>query len=167
MRLITAAFLTLSLTLPAWGGIMQKMNHSEKIKYVFNHLSSNNMSLVDEFYHPNVVFIDPIGSHVGMGSVKKYYEGLYKNVKFIKFDFSKIIEEKQTVVAIWKMTLLVDRLNGGKPIVVEGNSVITFHDNDQVIYHRDYFDMGEFIYEKIPVFGFIIKKIKNQMKKQN
>ena len=30
-------------------------------------------------------------------------------------------------------------------------------------YHRDYFDMGEFIYERVPVLGSVIRAIKRRL----
>ncbi|MBM3418431.1 MAG: transcriptional regulator [Bacteroidetes bacterium] len=33
------------------------------------------------------------------------------------------------------------------------------------MYHRDYFDLGEMVYEQIPVFGKIIKTMKSRMAK--
>ncbi len=59
------------------------------------------------------------------------------------------------------MHLSHKRLNGGKPITLDGNSVITLDpQTKQAIYHRDYFDLGEFIYEQVPVLGFVIRKLK-------
>jgi hypothetical protein len=89
---------------------------------------------------------------------------MYVNVKTIKFEFSQFIESSDTIVGIWKMTLVTDKLNSGEPIVVDGNSVIRFDSSGKAIYHRDYFDMGAFIYEHIPMVGFVVKKIKNRMK---
>jgi hypothetical protein len=62
------------------------------------------------------------------------------------------------------MTLETSKLNGGKPFSVEGNSVIVFGGPEgKAIYHRDYFDMGEFVYERIPVLGALVRYIKEQM----
>ena len=55
-------------------------------------------------------------------------------------------------------------LNAGKPIAVDGVSVIKVGGmQGKVIYHRDYFDMGAFIYEHIPLLGNVIKGIKAKM----
>ncbi len=137
---------------------------SERVKNFFDKLDKNNMKLVEEFYHPEVEFIDPVGPIKGSAKIKQYYEGMYKNVQELKFEFSNFIESGNQVVAIWKMTLKTDKLNGGESYSVDGNSVVKFDENGKAIYHRDYFDMGIFVYEKIPVLGFIVKKVKDRMK---
>jgi ketosteroid isomerase-like protein len=104
-----------------------------------------------------------VGMIKGSGKIKKYYENMYKNVNSIRFDFSHFVESGDDVVGVWKMTLETDKLNSGKPIIVDGTSVIKFK-NGKAIYHRDYFDMGVFVYENIPVLGFMVKTIKDRFK---
>ena len=151
--------IALTITSISWGQTMNNLNNREKFQYVFQHLDKNSMHLIDEFYDENIQFYDPVGSIKGSKMMKKYYENLYKNVKSIRFDFSQFVESGDDIVGVWKMTLITDKLNGGQPIILDGNSVIKFK-NGKAIYHRDYFDMGAFIYENVPVLGFIIKKIR-------
>lgn len=142
---------------------MKEMAPRDRVKYFFDHLSKDRMDLVSEFYHPNTEFLDPIGSMKGSDKVKAYYTDLYKNVEELKFEFSNFVESGNEVVAIWKMTLKTEKLNGGEAFSVDGNSVVKFDDTGKAIYHRDYFDMGEFIYERVPVIGFVVRKIKSRM----
>jgi ketosteroid isomerase-like protein len=146
-----------------WSQSMQNLNQTEKVKYIFENLDKNNLHLVTEFYHTDVKFRDPLGEISGAENIKKYYENMYKNVKTIKFDFKEIIEQEKTVIAVWTMTLATDKINDGKPYSVEGNSVVKFDANGMAVYHRDYFDMGEFIYERIPFVGFLVRKVKDRL----
>ena len=53
------------------------------------------------------------------------------------------------------------QLNGQKPIEVQGHSHLKMLDG-QVVYHRDYLDIGSMLYEHIPVLGCAIKSIKKR-----
>jgi ketosteroid isomerase-like protein len=150
--------------LPTLAQSMKEMSNKDKIKYFFEKLSKDNMTLVDEFYHPQVDFVDPLGEIKGSEKIKAYYAGMYQNVKSIKFDFVEFHEAGNHVVAIWKMTLQTDKLNGGEPYSVDGNSVVKFDESGKAYYHRDYFDVGAFVYEKVPVLGYVIRKIKDRFK---
>jgi hypothetical protein len=65
---------------------------------------------------------------------------------------------------VWKMYLKASGLKGGEEIILNGGSLIKFNDKGLVSYHRDYFDMGEFIYEHIPGLSWIISIVKNRLK---
>lgn len=141
-----------------------KMTNAEKVNWSFNALNKNTVSeVVDEFYHQDIEFSDPVETIKGREGIKKYYSNMYQNVKEVKFDFSEMVTQGDTVVGVWVMTLKTDSLNSGEAFQVEGNSVIRFKDG-KAIYHRDYFDMGAMIYEKIPLIGWMVRKIKNKMK---
>jgi len=136
----------------------------ELITKTFNELRADNLSILDHFYHPEVVFIDPIGTVKTLPALKAYYKGMYKNVQEIAFDFDTLIEEKNEVSSTWSMRLKARGLNGGREVVVNGTSHLSFDQDTQlVIAHRDYFDMGEFIYEYIPLLKTVIKAIKNKI----
>ena len=60
------------------------------------------------------------------------------------------------------MTYSHKQLNSGKPITVEGHSFI-MGDDSKVTYHRDYVDLGQMLYEHIPVLGRLIQWVKKRM----
>ena len=156
--------LSLLLVTNAFAEDISKMTNAEKVNWSFNTLNKDNYSqVVDDFYHEDLEFADPIEKIKGRDAMKQYYGNMYKNVKEIKFDFSEMVTQGDTVVGVWVMTLKTDGLNDGEPFQVEGNSVIRFKDG-KAIYHRDYFDMGAFIYEKIPVVGWMVRKVKSKLK---
>ena len=134
-------------------------------KEFFSKLNYQSMNLVDDFYDSQVTFLDPLHEIHGSNEVKKYYSNLYKNVEYIRFDFEKQLISGNEEVLFWVMHLRAKGLNSGNEIAVSGNSHIIYStESNKCIYHRDYFDMGEFIYEQIPVLKNIISFIKNKLK---
>ena len=140
------------------------MTQADRIKDVFTRLRADNLEILDGFYDENVNFVDPLGEHKGRKAIKAYYKNLYENVTSIEFVYDDIITSGSKHVLVWKMKLKAKGLNGGELVEVDGNSVIEFNEHNLVIYHRDYFDMGEFIYENVPVLSWIISKVKSRLK---
>lgn len=134
--------------------------YNDKIVNTFNAFNGRDFSMLDQFYAQDVSFEDPVGKVQGLPALKKYYGHAYANVKSIKFDFSQIIEQGQVVAAPWVMTISVQGLNKGELYQVHGASILVFNEQDLVISHRDYVDLGEMVYERLPLQGFIIRKIK-------
>ncbi len=135
-----------------------------KAKAFFEFLNKETMHLVDEFYDENVHFCDPMVDLKNRQQAKQYYVNLYQNVQSISWSFSAEINQGMDCALVWKMTLIAKALNGGKPVIVEGVSVIKFGGKEgKAIYHRDYFDMGAFVYEGLPVLGGLVRFVKAKM----
>ena len=133
-------------------------------KEFFQKLNKETMHLVDEFYDQDILFRDPLVEIKNRRDMKSYYEKLYGNVETIAWEFADEIREGNHSTLVWKMILTAKNLNGNKPIYLDGVSVITFGAKEgKAIYHRDYFDMGAFVYEGIPLLGTVIRYIKKKM----
>jgi hypothetical protein len=70
MRIFILVLLLLTTT--TWAQSMKDLSNKDKIKFFFEKLTKDNMTLVDEFYHPQVDFIDPVGSIKGSEKIKQY-----------------------------------------------------------------------------------------------
>jgi len=64
---------------------------------------------------------------------------------------------------IWRMQFQHARFGAGETPELRGVSQLRFLEGSRVNYHRDYFDMGEFIYERVPVLGSAIRAIKHRL----
>jgi len=135
----------------------------EKTVATFNALDKDNMHVLDDFYHDAVVFEDPLGHIEGLPALKDYYARMYGNVQTIRFDFARHIVDGETHVAIWTMRMSAKGLNRGNEVAVDGVSVLRFDEDDLVVYHRDYFDVGAMVYEHVPVLGFITRRVKRHL----
>lgn len=139
------------------------------IKYLepkdfFKKLNKETMHLVDEFYDEDVLFCDPIVELKNRQQVKDYYINMYNNVQSISWDIPDEIRAGNDCTLVWKMTLTAKNFNKGQPVIVDGVSVIKFGGKEgKAIYHRDYFDLGAFVYEGIPVLGGLVRFVKRKM----
>ncbi|GFD90165.1 transcriptional regulator [Tenacibaculum sp. KUL152] len=116
-------------------------------------------------YSDNILFIDPITTHQGLTEVKQYFANLLTQAESCKFDIAHILEcavndSSVTHVANWTMTLTLTK--GKKIITLDGTTQLGIKD-DIIVYHKDYYDVGEMVYEHVPVLGFVIKKIKGRL----
>ena len=139
------------------------MDRRRKIKVAFNEFNLQNMQTLEFFYANDVQFCDPVKKIDGLSHLKEYYQELYKNVESISFDFHRFIEEDNAVACEWTMKIAVKKLNSARPYEVKGSSFFNFNEENLVSYHRDFFDVGEMLYEKIPVYGAITQFIKSKL----
>jgi limonene-1,2-epoxide hydrolase len=134
----------------------------DQVSQTYQKLSKDNLHLLEHIYHQDVVFEDSAHRFEGWPALSAYFDTLYTNV--IKCDFT-ILHQQQvddTGFLTWTMELQHPKLNKGEVVLVNGVSQLHFADQ-KIIYHRDYFDLGEMLYENIPLLGLIIRNIKQRL----
>jgi len=136
-----------------------------RVERVFNELTADNLDLLDDFYADDVEFQDPVVAIDGIDALRRYYAGLYGFVESIRFDFKEIVERGDALIAVWTMHLRSSGLRKGQTIELPGVSHLRFDvRTDKVVYHRDYFDMGAFVYEHVPVLGPVVRLVNRKLR---
>lgn len=137
--------------------------HASFIEKFFNEANKDNMAEVcAKYYHPDIEFVDPVHKIKGLDNMTAYYQHLYANINSITFKVSKEVQNENDIFAAWSMTMSHPSVNGGDEFTIEGASHVLLEDG-KIIYHRDYFDLGSMIYERVPVLGALIRYIKGRM----
>ncbi|GAB6260374.1 nuclear transport factor 2 family protein [Photobacterium sp. R1] len=130
---------------------------------LYTNLDKHNLASLADLYHPDVVFEDPAHRVMGRQALDDYFLQLYKHVTHCRFDIHQTLvqnqADQQQGCVVWTMNFAHPRIDQGQLRQVQGCSVLRFQEN-RVIYHRDYFDLGEMVYEGIPILGRVIKTIK-------
>jgi ketosteroid isomerase-like protein len=137
----------------------------ERVRHIFNALTVDHLDLLDGFYDAHVVFEDPLTHVEGLEALRRYYGGLYRHVESIRFEFEELVEQGDTVIGLWVMHLQASGLRKGETIELPGVSHLRFDPRtDRVVQHRDYFDMGAFVYEHIPVLGAMVRLVNRKLR---
>ena len=135
----------------------------EKFSRFYTDISSMQIDELSNIYEKNVVFIDPIATHKGIESVENYFSRLLKSAKLCEFTIHKKVPAgDDSYVVNWTMSYTSNRLNKGKPVDVDGITILEII-NNKIVFHRDYYDLGQMVYEHIPILGTFIKKIKRKL----
>lgn len=142
---------------------IRNMTRSERIDFIYNSVNKETMHLLGEFYAEDVVFEDPLGRIEGLPALRAYYENMYKNVQEIRFEITDEVEQGDKHVICWTLRMKVKGLNKGEEVSCVGNSFLKFNEEGLVYYHRDYFDMGEFIYQHVPVVRFFTRQVNKRL----
>lgn len=136
---------------------------TDKFITTYQILNKNNLNILDEIYAEEVTFIDPFHKIKSLNKTKIYFSELYQNVLKISFDFEQVHSTSNDYFLPWKMTLTHPKLNKGNSFVVPGITHLKTNKADKIIYHRDYFDAGTMLYERLPLFGKVINWIKRKL----
>lgn len=131
----------------------------------FNKLDKTCTKKLYMFYTSDVSFVDPLHRIEGREALEAYFTALYENVTSCRFDFHHRQRQGDTAFVTWTMQLVHPRLDGGRMIAVEGCSRLEFAPDDagRVARHRDYFDAGALVYERLPLLGGAVRLVKRRL----
>lgn len=132
-----------------------------RFKQLFNNLCTGNMADLENVYGRNIRFTDPFSSVTGIRELTEYFTGAYTNVVSCGFDFGEPVVNGGDVCIPWVMNLQHRRIRKGKAVRVDGISQLVIREG-RVVYHRDYFDVGQLLYENLPLMGRMIRWIREQ-----
>jgi ketosteroid isomerase-like protein len=134
----------------------------DQVAQTYQQLNKKNLEILSQIYHQDVVFEDAAHKLNGWDELQLYFENLYQNVDECYFDIQSQYQDGDSGFLVWVMHLRHPKLKSGQPVMVNGISHIRFQDG-KVIHHRDYFDMGEMLYENLPLLGSVVKGIKKRL----
>ena len=132
----------------------------ERFQRLFNTLSAGQVSGLAEVYSEQVQFIDPFSTVEGLAELQTYFDKVYANVTACRFEFGDTLVSGDQACVEWTMHLQHPRLRRGRELAVQGISRLTIADG-RVLYHRDYFDAGELLYENLPLLGSAVRLVRS------
>lgn len=130
-------------------------------KDTYNRLTRSSLSLLDDLYDESVVFEDPLHRIQGLPALRAYFERLYADIHSCRFTFEAEVVQDDQAVLTWTMHLQHTRFHPGERLHLPGATHIRFA--DKVVYHRDYFDVGALLYERVPLLGPLVRAIKSRL----
>lgn len=134
------------------------------LKAAFGSLAEGNTAALAPLYSDDVYFEDPSHGIQGKAALLERFQQLYGKVESCSFKFHQTLDTGSEIFLAWTMIMHPKGSAGSKPetVRVEGASFLKVRRN-RIYYHRDYFDLGAFVYENVPVLGSIIKRIKQRL----
>ena len=138
------------------------MSLISKFEQFYRSVSTHTIEQLDDLYAQDAVLVDPISEHHGLTNIKNYFHSLLANTSKCNCLIEHISATNDDIFLTWKMTIAHPKLNGGSEFVVNGISRLII-DNQKVVYHRDYYDLGEMIYEQVPLLKQVIRTIKRRL----
>jgi len=128
---------------------------------VYKELGKDNLGQLGLIYSEDINFIDALHNLQGLNQLGDYFSHLYANLLFCNFTIEEVIQEKGKACIVWKMEYAHPQVNKAKPILVNGCSHLKFA--EKIYYHRDFLDMGQMLYEHLPLLGGVIRTVKRRI----
>lgn len=130
------------------------------VQAVFAHIGPDRKTQLAGVYADDVVFVDPMHRIEGRVALEQYMDRMARGLRWARFEFDEATISGDSIAVPWTMRFAMKALPGEHAL--EGITVLRVRDG-LVTWHRDYFDVGAMLYEKIPGLGLVIRAIRRSV----
>lgn len=121
-------------------------------------LSASSVADMGRLYADDAYFKDPFNEVRSLRKIQAIFAKMFHMVQAPRFTVTERIVGEHSVALTWNFEFR----SRGSPFQVRGASVLRFGNDGRVIYHRDYWDVAEELYEKLPVVGMLMRWLKRK-----
>ncbi len=133
----------------------------DDFKRFYHEADVGSLDKLDRLYTEDVEFRDPVHTLHGRLALRRYLRELYRDCNSIRFDYlDEHITENGASIQ-WEMKFSHPRVSRGQPITVRGMTLVRF--TDRIYYQEDCYDMGQMLYQHIPVLGAVVRYINRRL----
>ena len=133
----------------------------ERFKDSYRDMTVMDLSRLDQIYTENLLFKDPVHEIRGLAAMQDYMADMCSNVTECRFEFLDQLQSEQGAYLKWNMHFRHPKLAAGQLLTVRGISQIHFE--ERINYHEDVYDMGQMVYEHVPVVGGMTRWLKRRL----
>ncbi len=141
---------------------METHHRCRAFKEFLETLSPSSLSALSRLVAPNIRFRDPIHDVRGIENVKRVYAGLFDIVDAPRFIVTHCACAEDVCFLRWHFTCRPRLLGKGHPWIVDAVTTLHFDAQGRVVEQFDYWDAGQYMYERFrvigPVFRFFRKR---------
>ena len=136
------------------------MNREQRFMHFFTQLTTENIIQIDDIFASNAHFKDPFNDVYGIDDIQTVFTHMFATTEQPKFRINHFASNQQNLFIQWQFTFGKNKTMWA----IDGSSMVTFNENDQVQEHIDYWDPAEQIYSKVGVLKPLMNFLRSRLK---
>lgn len=135
-----------------------KYQHAlDAYRSMYTEMQPETLHRIGDYFTDDAVFQDPFNKVRGAASIRRIFEHMYQTCDHPKFNVMSTALTDNTAWLHWDFTCTVK----GHDLCITGASMVLFADDGRVMMHMDYWDAASQVYEKLPVIGWFVRRLRN------
>ena len=122
-------------------------------------LTPGALAQLGEYVRDDVRFRDPFNDVSGVDAMRDVFIHMFENLGPVRFTVSELVSDGDLCMLVWRF----DARLSGKPWSFEGTSVVRFAADGRVASHIDHWDSAGAFYERLPVIGWLLARIRRSI----
>lgn len=132
----------------------------------YQNLSLDNLSSLLQLYSDDAWFKDPFNQVTGRAAIGKIFTHMFRTVHEPRFAVTSALRQGDQAFLVWEFRFRRRSATGsaGAELCVHGSTHLRYSARGLVCYHRDYWDAAEELYEKFPLIGAVLRRLKRALR---
>jgi steroid delta-isomerase len=132
-----------------------------RIVQAFEELSPHSLVQLGDLYTADACFKDPFNEVRGVPAIRAVFEHMYATLDAPRFVVRDVVAQGDQCFLTWDFIFRMRRFNRSEQ-TVRGGSHLKLAADGRIRRHRDYWDVAEELYEKLPVLGSLMRWLKRR-----
>jgi hypothetical protein len=128
--------------------------------HVFERLEPASLDQLETLYSDNATFRDPFNAVQGRAAIRRVFEHMFRTTTAARFEVYEWWCRGQSGCLRWRFTCTLR----GRAIDLHGMSHVSLDANGRVSAHVDYWDAAEGVYERLPLIGAVLRRLRRRMR---
>lgn len=131
-----------------------------RIVRYFETLTPGALARLGEVYAADARFIDPLHELDGLAAIERMYARMFDSMDGPRFRVETAMASGSECLLVWEFRFA---LRGGAEQRFMGVSQLVLDGSGRIASHRDFWDAGEAVYERIPVLRAALRWLKRRL----
>jgi steroid delta-isomerase len=127
----------------------------------FERLAPQDLPRLAEIYSPDARFKDPFNEVQGVAAITRIFEHMFATLDAPRFVIHDVIVQGDQCFLSWEFIFGL-RGRRRRELTVRGGSHLKLAADGRIADHRDYWDVAEELYEKLPGLGMLMRWLKRR-----
>lgn len=130
----------------------------------FERLTPDSLADIGRVMTDDVHFADPFSDVTGLEPARRIFARMFEELDAATFRVRHAglaDEASDTGLLSWRLDAVVRK--SGSRLCIEGMSAIRFASDGRVCEHIDHWDAGRQIYERVPLLGAVLRRIRARL----
>ena len=129
----------------------------------FTTLRVDTLPQLRDFYAADAFFKDPFNEVHQVEHIEHIFADMFVALHEPTFVIYSKIEQNDEAFLTWDFHFRIKKYKPELTQKIRGSSHLKFDEHHRVIYHRDYWDAAEELYEKLPLIGALMRFLKRRV----
>ena len=133
----------------------------ERLVHFYEHLTLQRLDDIHACYAPQAHFKDPFNDVRGVAAIRHIFAHMFTTVDAPRFVVTERLVQGQRAFLAWEFHFSMRRWRKGIPQCIQGGTFLCLNDEGMVLEHRDYWDVAQELYEKLPLLGGLMRTLRH------